>query len=160
MPNGHSASRRPAQIGWAKRFAFTSIVMVCIFAPLLPGSATASDGDVFITANVFLNPLEVQASAPPEVTTGTVFAVKAIIRNNGDLGVRKVTVVIYLPKGLELSASKVERTRGAVPAHRDATISWKIRALEEGNYVIMVLASGTYGGTVVTEQDVVLVAVR
>jgi len=35
----------------------------------------------------------------------------------------------------------------------------KVRALEEGNYVTMVLASGTYAGTVVTEQDVVLVAV-
>ena len=58
-----------------------------------------------------------------------------------------------------MTASKVERTRGAVPAHKDATIRWKVRALEEGNYVTMVLASGTYAGTVVTEQDVVLVAV-
>jgi hypothetical protein len=62
-------------------------------------------------------------------------------------------------KDLELTAPKVERTRGAVPAHKDATISWNVRALEEGNYVIMVLASGTYAGTVVTEQDVVLVPV-
>jgi hypothetical protein len=71
-----------------------------------------------------------------------------------------VTAVIYLPKDLELAVSKPESTRGTIPAHKDATVSWKVRALEEGNYVIMVLASGIYAGTGVTEQDVVLVAVR
>jgi uncharacterized protein YaiI (UPF0178 family) len=134
--------------------------MVCLFAPLLPGSATASDGDVFITANVFLNPLEVQASAPSEVAVGTVFTVKAVIGNNGDLRMRKVTAVMYLPNDLELVKSKAESKRGVIAAHKDATDSWKVRAIKKGNYVIMVLGSGTYGGTVVTEQDVVLVAVR
>lgn len=142
------------------RFDFTLLVIACLFTPLLPGPATASDGDVVITANVFLNPLEVQALAPSEVTTGAIFAVEAIIRNKGDLHVREVTAAIYLPKNLELAVSKAETTRGTIPTHKDATPSWKVRALEHGNYIIMVLASGIYAGTVVTEQDVVLVAVR
>ena len=135
------------------------MVIVCLFIPSLPGPATASDGDVVITANVFLNPLEVQASAPSEVTTGAIFRVKAIVKNNGDLRIRKVTTLIYLPMDLELAVSKAERTWGTIPAHKDATASWKVRALKKGNYVIMVLASWTYGGIVVTEQDVVLVTV-
>jgi hypothetical protein len=118
------------------------------------------DGRAVITASVFLNPLELQASAPCEIVPGTVFTVKAIIRNNGDLHIRKVMAAIYLPNNLELVESKAESTRGTIPIHKDAALSWKVRALEEGNYVIMVLASAIYAGTVVTEQDVVLVAVR
>lgn len=104
--------------------------------------------------------MEVQALAPSEVTTGTIFTVEAIIRNNGNLGIRKVTAVIYLPKNLELVQSKLERKRGNIATHKVATIPWKVRALNKGNYIIMVLASGIYGGPVVTEQDVVLVTVE
>lgn len=109
---------------------------------------------------MFLNPLDVQALAPSEITAGTIFTVKAIIRNNGDLHLREVTAVIYLPKDLQLAVSKAEITRGTIPTHKDATASWKVRALEQGNYVIMVSASGIYAGAIVTKQDVVLVAVR
>jgi hypothetical protein len=133
--------------------------VACLLSALLPGPATGSDGRVVITASVFLSPLEVQASAPCEITTGTIFTVKAIIRNNGDLHIRRVTAAIYLPTNLELAVSKAETTRGTVPAHKDAVASWKVRALEEGNYIIMVLASGIYAGTVVTEQDVALATV-
>jgi uncharacterized membrane protein len=136
------------------------MVVASLFTPLLPGAAIGSDGQLVITASVFLNPLEVQALAPYEITTGTVFTAKAIIRNNGDLHLREVTAVIHLPKGLELAVSKAETTRGTIPTHKDATASWKVKALEQGNYIIMVLASGIYGGTVITEDDVVLVAVR
>jgi hypothetical protein len=136
------------------------VIIVCLFTSLLPGLATASDGDAIITASVFLNPLEIQALAPSEVTTGTIFTVKVIVKNNGDLGIRKVTAVIYLPTNLELAVSKAESQRGTIPAQKDATVSWKVRALNKGNYVIMVLCSGMYDGTVVTEQDVVLVYVE
>ena len=148
------------QVGWTKRFTIILTVVVCFSSPPLSGATTASAGNVVITASVFLSPLEVRASAPSEVTTGTVFTIRAIIRNNGDLHLREVTAVIYLPKDLELAVSKADSTRGTVPAHKHATLSWKVTALEEGNYIIMVLASGMYAGIVVTEQDVVLVTVR
>ena len=143
-----------------KKFAFMLIVIVCLFSPLLPELATGSDGDVVITANVFLNPLEVQASARPEVTAGKTFTVKAMIRNNGDLRMQEVTTVVYLPMGLELVKAKAKSKRSTIAAHKHVTPSWKVRALEEGNYVIMVLASGTYDGIAVEEQDVVLFTVR
>lgn len=151
---------QPSQTGWIRRLVLILAVMVCLFTPLVPGPAIASDGDVVITASVFLNPFEVQASAPSKVTTGTIFTVTAIIRNNGNLGIGKATAAIYLPKNVELVKSKAESKLGTIPARKDATATWKIRALKKGNYVIMVLASGIYGGVVVTEEDVVLVAVR
>jgi len=135
------------------------MVIVCLFTPLLPIPAIGSEGEVVITTSVFLNPLEVQAVAPSEATMGTIFTVEAIIKNNGDLRMRKVTVGIYLPKDLELVKSKTESKRGIIAAHKDASVCWKVRALQEGNYVIMMLASGIYSATVVTEQDIVLVAV-
>ena len=160
MPKDHIVLQQPSQAGWVKHFVFILVVIVCLFIPLLPGPAIASDGDIVITANVFLNPLDIQASAPSRVTTGATFTVKAIIRNNGDLGIGKATVVIYLPKNVELVKSKVESKLGTIAAHKAATASWQVRALKKGNYVIMVLASGIYNGKVVTEEDVVLVAVR
>lgn len=160
MTRGHIGVKRPGQVGRANRFVFLFVVIVCLVTPLLPIPAIGSEGEVVITTSVFLNPLEVQASAPSEVTLGTIFTLEAIIRNNGDLRMRKVTAAIYLPKDLELVKSKVESKRGIIVAHKDITVCWKVRALKEGNHIIMVLATGTYGGKVITEQDVVLVAVK
>jgi len=160
VPKDHIALQQPSRAGWARRFVFILVVIVCLFTPLEPGPAIASDGDVVITANVLLNPLEIQASAPSKVTTGTIFTVTAIIRNNGNLGIGKATAVIYLPKNVELVKSKAESKLGTIPPHKNTTATWKVRALKKGNYVIMVLGSGIYGGIVVTEADVALVAVR
>lgn len=160
MPKEHIALQGPGQAGWAKRFVFISVVIICLFTPLVPGPAIASDGEVVITSNVFLNPLKIQVSAPSKVTTGTIFTITAIIRNNGNLGIGKATAVIYLPKNVELVKSKAESKLGTIAPHKDTTTTWKVRALKKGNYVIMVLASGIYGGIVVTEAGVVLVAVR
>ncbi len=145
--------------GRVKRLVLLSVVVALLLAPLLPAASLASTQDVLVTATVFLNPLEVIASAPSPVAANTVFTVQAIVRNHGSPHIEKAVAVIHLPKNVELVRSKAEVKLGSIPARRYATANWEVKALKKGNYVILVSASGVYSGVAVTGEDAVLVSV-
>lgn len=153
----HIASPQPSRAGWLNRLALVIVVIASFFAPLLPEPAIASTGDVVITAQIFLNPLEIRASAPSKVKTNTIFTVTAVVRNRGDLSIENAKAVIYLPKNVELAGSKKEIQLGTIPADKKVIATWQVRAKKEGNYAILTSATGTYDGIVVTGEDAVLV---
>jgi len=159
LPTGHVAASQSGRSSRGRRLALILVGIALLFSLLPPGPAIASTGDVVVTVKVFLNPLEVRASAPSKVTPNTIFTVRAVIRNRGDLDIEKATVVIHLPKYLDLVGSGKEIKLGTILAHKNATATWQVRAKKEGNYVILLSAAGRYGGVTVTGEDAVLVAV-
>jgi hypothetical protein len=132
----------------------TALLLVLV----LPRPATSSTAEVTFGVAVTLSPLEAIATAPSTVPVGVVFGVEAVIRNHGDTRTSKATASIHLPKHVEIVGPKIERNLGSIPADKYATVKWRVRALNEGYYAILVFASGTYGEDAVTGQDVVLVA--
>ena len=151
------ASPQPGCTGRGKRFALI-LAGIALLLTLLPtGPAVASTREIEITATVTLSPLEVLASAPSRVLVGKVFRVDAIIRNRGDLKIKKAVASIYLPINVEIVGGHPKEDLGNIPAQKYTTVTWRLRALKEGNYVILISARGDYGGAIVTGEDVVLV---
>jgi len=156
----HIASPQPSRAGWVNRLVRLSVVIAFLFVPLLPEPTVASASDVVVTAQVFLNPLEIRASAPSKVKINTIFDVKVVVKNRGELSLAQANAVIYLPNNVELVGSNKQINLGTIHAHKNATATWHVRAKKEGNYVILTSASGSYGGATVTGEDVVLVATK
>jgi len=154
----HIASPQVSRVGWVNRLVLVLAVIASLFVPLMPEPTVASASNVVVNAQVFLNPLEIRASAPFKVKTNTIFTVKAVIRNRGDLSIEEATAVIRLPKNVQLVGSSKEINLGTIPAHKNVTATWQVKAKNEGKYVILTSASAKYKGTVVTGEDAVLVA--
>jgi hypothetical protein len=155
----HIASPQPSRTRWVNRLVIALVVIASLFAPFIPEPTMASTSDVVVTAQVFLNPLEVRASAPSKVKMNTIFTVKAVIRNSGELSLENAEVVIHLPKDVELVGPSKKIKLGTIKAQKNATATWQVRAKKKGNYAILTSASGRYKGTIVTGEDAVLVAV-
>lgn len=154
----HMTSPQPGRTGWVNRLAIILVVIASFFAPLMPEPTFASTDNVVITAQAFLNPLEIRASAPSKVKTNTIFTVTAVVRNRGDLSIENATAVILLPKNVELVGPSKQINLGTIRAHKSAIATWRVRAKKAGIYAILTSASGRYEGTVVTGEDAVLVA--
>lgn len=159
MSTGYGAASQSGQGSKGRHLAIILLGIALLFSLLPPGPASSSTREVDVTATVTLSPLEVIASAPSEVRVGKVFSVEAIIRNLGDLWIDQAVASIYLPNDIEIVVVKPKHDLGDIAAHKYTTVTWRLRAVKEGNYIILILASGRYGGVTVAGDDTVLVAV-
>lgn len=126
------------------------LIMLLLLSLVGQGKALASDG--IITATVTVNPLSVSVSAPSSVAVGQPFDVEATVENHGGAKIERAVASIDLPAGLQLITHKAERTLGVIPSHKRKTITWRVSAVKEGEYIVSVSASGLYAGVTVSED--------
>jgi uncharacterized membrane protein len=91
---------------------------------------------------------------------GTPFPILAFIENDGNFGIEEAAATIHTPEDIEVILRGTEVDLGTIRPNGSTTVMWLVRALTEGNYVVVVSISGIYDGDVVTAQDAILVTVR
>jgi len=134
-------------------FAKVSKLLIVLLLLSLVGGGEAWASEGVITATVTVNPLSVSVLAPSTVSVGQTFDVEATVENRGGTRVERASATINLPEGLELVKHKAERTLGAIPPHKGKSITWQVRAIEVGEYVVSVSASGEYEEALITEDS-------
>ena len=102
----------------------------------------AAEGQGSVTATVKVNPLVVSLTAPSGASAGDEFTVRATVGNLGGSRIRRVTATLQLPAGmLDVRGPDTHRLRPLEPFGRRST-EWQLTALESGDFVLMVTASG------------------
>ena len=143
-------------MGKLSRWAF----LVFLLLSLLPGRASAAEEGT-IKVGITPNPLAVSVSAPDEVIKDRHFTVRAEIQNRGDEKIEKAVATIHLSEeGLSLGKRKAEKRVGTIPPHKVKTVRWRVKAIETGNYIVLVSVSGTGAPGELTAQDSVTVTVE
>lgn len=155
MPLPRCASR-------VKRLVLVLLGAVLLLTALLPAPPPVSSAEAVVTVSVTVlpNPIVVTVRTPPRVRAGTPFPILASIESSADSGIEEAAATIHTPEDMELILRGTEVDLGAIPANGLTTAMWLVRALTEGNYVVVVSISGIYDGDVVTAQDATLVTVR
>jgi hypothetical protein len=145
-----------------KRLALLLLGAVLLLAALLPGPPPVSSAEAVVTVSVMVlpNPIVVTIPTPPRVRVGVPFPILAFIESSADSGIEEAAATIHPPDGFEVVMPGSAVDLGTIRAHGSAVAMWLVRALEMGNYVVLVSVSGIYGGDVVTGQDSALVTVR
>ena len=135
---------------------------VLLLTAPLPAAPPVSSAEAVVTVSVTVlpTPIVVTVRTPPRVRVGTPFPVVAFIENEGNFGIEDAAATIHTPDGFQVVIPGSGVDLGTIRAHRSAVAMWLVRALETGNYVVLVSVSGTYDGEIVTGQDAVLVTIR
>lgn len=130
-------------------------------APLpAPPPVSSAEAVVTVSVTVLPNPIVIAVRIPSRVQAGKPFPILAFIENSADSGIEEAVGTIHTPEGIEVILRGTEVDLGTIQTHGSTTAMWLVRALTEGNYVVVVSISGIYDGDVVTAQDAVLVTVR
>jgi uncharacterized membrane protein len=139
-----SGRSRPAQL-----FAL-ALAAVLVSAASVRASPTASVG-----AAVDISPLVVTIElGSTTVAAGRQVGVRATVRNLGDAVVGPIGVELrFEPAGLEVRGPATARIARLAPG-RGATVSWQVRGLKPGAYVL--LARATVGPFATESRAVVL----
>ena len=155
MPLPRHASR-------VKRLALLLLGAILLLAQPLPAPDPVLSEGVVVTVSVTVlaNPIEVTVRTPRRVLAGVPFPVLAFIESSAESRIEGVVAAIHTPDGVEVIIIGRGVDLGTVQAHGTAVATWLVRAAQKGNYVILVSASGTYDGDIVTGQDAALVPVR
>ncbi len=143
-------------MGKLSRWAF----LVFLLLSLLSEQASAAEEGT-IKVGITPNPLAVSVFAPEEVIKDRHFTVRARIQNLGDEKIKEAVATIHLnEKGLSLGKRKAERHVGTIPPHKVKTVRWTVKAIETGNYIVIVSVSGEGAPGELTAQDNVMVTVK
>jgi hypothetical protein len=161
--SGESMNMPPARCtGRVKRLILLLLGAVLLLTALLPAPPPVSSAEAVVTVSVTVvpSPVEINVRIPSHVREGVPFPVLAFIENSGDSRIEEAVATIHIPEDIEVILRGTEVDLGTIRTHGSTTAMWLVRALEEGNYVILVSISGTYDGDIVTGQDAALVTVR
>lgn len=120
--------------------------------------ATASFPGI-VTVTVSPNPLTVTVVPPKSSVLGKAFTIKAEVENGGEVVVKNTNAEILLPVGLILPRGDAQKNIGKIPALRTKSVSWRVLAAEEGDYIVIVQVSGEVNAQVITEQDSAIITV-
>lgn len=101
--------------------------------------------------------LSVSVSASSTVPQGDTFRVRATITNTGSSSATGVQTTIFLPAGLSTENSLI-KTVGDIVAGDSETVSWRVRADNEGSYIIIVQVSDSSGTTSQGSASITVVA--
>jgi hypothetical protein len=148
--------------GRVKRLVLPLLGAVLLLTAPLPAPPPVSSEEAVVTVSVTVvpNPIEINARIPPRARVGVPFPVLAFIENGANSRIEEAVATIHTPEDIEVILRGTEVDLGTIRTHGSTTAMWLVRALEEGNYVILVSISGTYDGDIVTSQDAALVTVR
>jgi len=162
MSGGHRDMPMPRHASRVKRVALPLLGAILLLAQPLPAPEPVSSEGAVVTVSVTVlpNPIEVTVRTPPRVRAGVPFPVLAFIENCSESRIEAAVATIHTPDSVEVIVVGRGVDLGTIPANGANTAVWLVRALTEGNYVLLVSISGIYDGDVVTAQDAVLVPVR
>lgn len=135
-------------------------LFVFLLVTLLSGQVRAAEEGT-VEVSITPNPLAVSVFAPDKVVEGRHFTVRVQIQNLGDGKIRNTVATIHLDEeGLSLGRQKPERHVGAIGPHKVRTVRWRVKAVETGNYIVLVsvLGKGITGD--LTAQDSITVTVK
>jgi len=152
----------PRYASRVKRPVLLLLGALLFLTALLPAPPPVSSAEAVVTVSVTVvpNPIEIAVRIPSHVREGVPFPVLALIDNSGDFSIEGAVAAIHMPEGIELILRGSEVDLGTIRPNGSTTVMWLVRALTEGNYVVVVSISGIYDGDIVTAQDAVLVTVR
>lgn len=139
-----------------------AIGVAAALALLLAAHTLVQGQEGVVTATIQINPLLVSLTVPSEpVAVGERFTVQARVENRGESRIRRVTATLQLPEGLEMRVPAT-RSLGTLGPLRSRSTQWRLEAVEEGSYVLMVTADGiaaSDGATVSAESGANVVTV-
>ncbi len=113
-----------------------------------------------ITAKVTINPLEVEVYAPGVVEINKVFQVRAKAINKGEERIENARGEIYLPEGLVLLRKDSVKKIGIIPPKKEKKMSWSVKGVKEGSYIITVSVSGELRENLVIAEGTAKVDVK
>jgi hypothetical protein len=148
---------RPARL----RLATVGISVLLI----APGPASAESTGAVIGRVVVRSLTVVLALSAETVMVGDRFQAKVTVFNPGPEAVRQVTAELRLDTvGLTVSGPQT-KTITRVGAGKDASVTWNLRGIEPGTYLVLAQASGDWGtvesaARLVTVLDVARVTSR
>ena len=104
-----------------------------------------------LTATVRPNPLKVEITAPSNVGVGEWFDISAKITNFGTEIVTKTTVTLNSPR--ELRVRNKKKRLGNLASGETISLKWQVKAKSEGNFIVLVEASGRLEGEKISASD-------
>ena len=104
-----------------------------------------------LTATVRPNPLKVEITAPSNVSVGKWFDINAEITNFGTEIVTKTTVTLNSPR--ELRVRNKKKRIGNLASGETISLKWQVKAKSEGNFIVLVEASGRLAGEKISASD-------
>ena len=104
-----------------------------------------------LTATVRPNPLKVKITAPSNVGVGKWFDISAEVTNFGTEIVTKTTVTLNSPR--ELRVRNKKKRLGNLAAGETISLKWQVKAKSEGNFIVLVEASGRLEGEKISASD-------
>ena len=113
-----------------------------------------------IRAWVTINPLEVDVSAPTEAEIGKVFKVTAEATNKGEEKIENVKGEIFLSEGLVLLNKNPVQKTGVIQSKKSKKISWIVRGIGTGNYVIATLVTGELKGNLISAESSTMIEIK
>lgn len=152
----------PRCAGRVKRLVLLLLGAVLLLTAPLPAPPPVSSAEAVVTVSVTVlpNPIVVTVRTPPRVRAGTPFPILAFIENGGNSRIEEAVATIHTPEDIEVIIRGTEVDLGAIPENGSTPAMWLARAITEGNYVVLVSVSGTYGGDIVTAHDTALLTIR
>ena len=139
-----------------------AIGVAAALALLLAAHTLVQGQEGVVTATIQINPLLVSLTVPSEpVAIGQSFTVQAHGENQGEGRIRRVTATLHLPTALEMRVPAT-RSLGSLRPFASRSREWRLEAVEEGSYVLMVTADGiaaSDGATVSAESGANVVTV-
>ena len=139
-----------------------AIGVAAALALLLAAHTLVQGQEGVVTATIQINPLLVSLTVPSEpVAVGERFTVQARVENRGESRLRRVTATLHLPTALE-TRGPATRSLGSLRPFASRSREWRLEAVEEGSYVLMVTADGiaaSDGATVSAESGANVVTV-
>lgn len=128
-----------------KPFLLPSLI-VCFLAAVSAAFAQTAT----LTATVRINPLEIEVTAPPNVTVGQWFEIQVEASNLGPETVKGVKAEINPPTDLQVSG---RHGLGVLKPGETKKARWRARALASGNSIVQVEVTGRLGGEQISASD-------
>ena len=124
---------------------------VILLAVFLVTAVPSFAQSAVLTATVRPNPLKVEITAPSNVSVGKWFDINAEITNFGTEIVTKTTVTLNSPR--ELRVRNKKKRIGNLASGETISLKWQVKAKSEGNFIVLVEASGRLAGEKISASD-------
>ena len=131
------------------RYLSLPIILLTVFLlTAVPSFAQSST----LTATVRPNPLKVKITAPSNAPVGEWFDISAEVTNLGSEVITKTTTTT-LNSPRELSVRNKKKRVGDLTSGETISLKWQARAKSEGNFIVLVEASGRLGREKISTSD-------
>lgn len=141
------------------KYALMCLVALVSLATVMQVNA---DDTGTVTATIRVNPLDITVSATPlELAVGDSFRLNALVQNKGDTRLTNVRASsLFDTSGLRLRGSS-GRNLGSIGPESTKLVRWRFKALESGNYILVVSVEALERetGTLLHAQGSVMVVV-